>query len=51
MQESIQQVHHQVRVWGDGEEGMREWGDRLEYDCMEIQPENKNPSLISNYRY
>ena len=27
-QESLQQVHHQIRVWGDGEEGMRKWGDR-----------------------
>ena len=24
-----QQVRHQMRVWGNGEEGMREWGDTL----------------------
>ena len=27
-QESLQQVCYQMRVWGNGEEGMREWGDR-----------------------
>ena len=27
-QEPLQQVRHQMRVWGNGKEGMREWGDR-----------------------
>ena len=27
-QAPLQQVHHQMRVWGNGEEGMRERGDR-----------------------
>ena len=27
-QEPLQQVSHQMRVWGNGEEGMREWGYR-----------------------
>ena len=27
-QAPLQQVHHHMRVWGNGEEGMREYGDR-----------------------
>ena len=38
-------------VWGNGEEGMREQGDRCNFDCMELQTENKNPSLSSNESY
>ena len=32
-----------MRVWGNGEEGLREWGDRWEFECMELQTGNKNP--------
>ena len=38
-------------VWGNGEEGMREYGNRWELDCMVLQPETENNSLISNERY
>ena len=37
-----------MRVWGNGEEGLREWGDRWELECMELKPENKTPSFISH---
>ena len=30
---------------------MREWGDISEFNCMELQNEDKNPSLISHDRY
>ena len=33
---------------GNGEEGMGEWGDRWELGCMDLQTENKNPSLRSH---
>ena len=39
-----------MRVWGIGEEGMREWGDRWEFDCMDLKPANKTHSLSSNER-
>ena len=32
-----------MRVWGNGEEGMREWGDRWEFDRIDLQPTNKTP--------
>ena len=35
-----------MRVWGNGEEGMREWGNRWELEFMDLQPANINPSLI-----
>ena len=49
--------HHSIkcvinmRVWGNGEEGLREWGDRWELNWMELKTENKTPSLISHKRY
>ena len=47
-QAPLQQVCHQLRVRGKREEGMGESGDSLELDCMDLQPANKNPSLISH---
>ena len=40
-----------MRVWGNGEEGMREGGDREVSNCMDLQHENKTPSFRSNERY
>ena len=38
-----------MRVWENGEEGMREQGDVKELKCMKIQLATKNPSSIPNY--
>ena len=40
---SLQQVLHQMRVWGGEEEGMREQGDRGELEIMGLHPEIKTP--------
>ena len=39
-----------MRVWGNGEEGMREGGDREVSNCMELKNETKITLLISNDR-
>ena len=39
---------HQHESVGSGEEGMREYGYRWEFDCMELKNKTKIPSLSSN---
>ena len=39
-----------MRVWGNEKEGMREWEDTWEFNCMYLQPKNKTHLIRFNER-